>query len=342
MSRKLRILINGFGRIGRIITRINLEKDIFDLVAINDINGDVNNLLYLLKYDSTYGRLKARIETVDGMLFINNKKVKYYNNQCSKEIPLDSDNIDIIIDSSGQNIDTDTINYYSNKIKHYIVTNEPGNAKTIIMGVNEDKLVVNKDLYISSSICDSVAFVPIINQLLSEYGIVSGFLTTLHPWLGYQKLLDSSKIEELNDVDGYALGRAALSSVIPKSTSAIKASTKVLPEIRGKIESFSYRIPTATVSSAVLNVTLNNSIDVDKLNNLFINFTKKQKYQIMYLNHENLVSIDYSGFNYSSIIDMKWNKVLNNNNVQIVYWYDNEWGYCCRVVDLVDYITSKY
>ena len=342
MSKKLRILINGFGRIGRAITRINLEKDIFDLVAINDINGDVNNLLYLLKYDSTYGRLKARIKTVDGMLLLNNKKVKYYNNQSLKDIPLDSDNIDIIIDSSGQNVDTDTINYYSHKIKHYIVTNEPGNAKTIIMGVNEDKLVVNKDLYISSSICDSVAFVPIINQLLSEYEIVSGFLTTLHPWLGYQKLLDSSKIEELNDVDGYALGRAALSSVIPKSTSAVKASTRVLPEIRGKIESFSYRVPTATVSSAVLNVTLNKSIDIDKLNNLFINFTKKQKYQIMYLNYENLVSIDYSGFNYSSIIDIKWNKVLNNNNVQIVYWYDNEWGYCCRVLDLVDYITSKY
>ena len=112
MSRKLRILINGFGRIGRAITRINLEKNIFDLVAINDINGDVNNLLYLLKYDSTYGRLKARIETVDGMLFINNKKVKYYNNQSLKEIPLDSDNIDIIIDSSGQIVDTNTINYW--------------------------------------------------------------------------------------------------------------------------------------------------------------------------------------------------------------------------------------
>jgi len=342
MSKKLRILINGFGRIGRAITRINLEKDIFDLVAINDINNDVNNLSYLLKYDSTYGRLNGRINIVDGILILNNKKIKVYNYQSVKDVPLEVENIDIIIDSSGQYVDAETINYYSSKIKHYIVTNEPGNAKTIIMGVNEDKLVVNKDLYISSSICDSIAFVPIINQLLSEYRIVCGFLTTLHPWLGYQKLLDSSKIEGLNDVDGYALGRAALPSVIPKSTSAINASARVLPEIGGKIESLSYRVPTTTVSTAVLNVTLNKSIDIDKLNNLFINFTKKQKYQIMYLNYENLVSIDYSGFNYSSIIDIKWNKVLNNNNVQIVYWYDNEWGYCCRVLDLVDYITSKY
>ena len=126
MSRKLRILINGFGRIGRDITRINIEKDIFDLVAINDINGDLNNLLYLLKYDSIYGRLKARIETVDGMLFINNKKIKYYNNQSLKEISLDSDNIDIIIDSSGQNVDSDTINYYSNRIEDIDMCEECG------------------------------------------------------------------------------------------------------------------------------------------------------------------------------------------------------------------------
>ena len=340
----LKIAINGFGRIGRVLERVNLKQNLFKLVAINDINSDIHNLVYLLKYDTTYGKLEKDINVVSkNVIDIHGSQMNVFHCENIQEIPWYDMGIDLIIDASGVKENYKKITIYANKFKHYVATTDLGNkAKNIICGVNENTLNFKSDKYLAGSTCDAAALSPIIKVILSNYEISHGFLTTLHPWLSYQKLMDSSKISGMQDADAYGLGRSSLTSLIPKSTSAVSATNYITPGIINKIESFSYRVPTATVSSAVLNLTLTTDTTIEKLHQLFSSFEQNQLYKGMYLNKEHLVSIDYSGFDYSCIIDLRWTKIINNRNIQIVYWYDNEWSYCCRLADLIHFITSWY
>ncbi|MCI8376153.1 MAG: aldehyde dehydrogenase [Lachnospiraceae bacterium] len=341
--KKQRVLINGLGRIGRAILRINLQQDAFELVAVNDINPDNKNIAYLIKYDSTYGRLPNEIGSDDRNIYIDGKSVKVFHESAIKDV--DFTDIDVVIDASGIKANSKQIEEMesTSSVKKFIITNvDLKSAKNIIFGVNQDKIEESKVL--SSSICDVVSLGPVYSILKKNLGIQSGFLTTLHPWLSYQNLLDgpAKSWSQPGDVfSHYALGRSSVMSLIPKSTSAIRALSNVYPEAYDKISSFSYRTPNALVASAVLTVLVEKNTTKEEIIKLLEDEEAIQKYHIIQTTDEPLISLDYIQNDYSVIIDKRWIQVSNNNHLEIVYWYDNEWGYSSRIVDIVKYIGEK-
>ncbi len=343
--KKKRVLINGLGRIGRAILRINLQNDVFDLAAVNDINPENKNIAYLIKYDSTFGKLNNEITSDDDNIYIDNKAIRVYHKAEIKD--LDFSAIDIVIDSSGikKNIfQIEKIAEHSD-VDRFIITNiDSKKAKNVIFGVNHDILSDPKNKIISSSICDAVSLGPVYNVVMKKYGIESGFLNTLHPWLSYQNLLDgpAKSWSQPGDVySHYALGRASASSLIPKSTSAIKALSNVFPDAMKKVSSFSYRTPTALVSSAVLTVLLEKETTVKDVIDNLKEIESGQKYHIIQTTDEPLISLDYIQNDYSVIVDTRWIQIKNGNHLELVYWYDNEWGYSSRIVDIVGYEGKK-
>lgn len=344
--KKQRVLINGLGRIGRAILRINLQKDIFDLVAINDINPDNKNIAYLIKYDSTFGKLANEVESDAESIIIDGREIKV-SHECEIK-NIDFTDIDIVIDSSGIKKNTIQIEEMaeSSPVKRFIITNVGSRkAQDIIFGANEDLIFTSDNKIISSSICDAISLGPIYKTLEDNYGIDSGFLTTLHPWLSYQNLLDgpAKSWSQPGDVfSHYALGRSSVMTLIPKSTSAISALSDVFPEANDKVCSFSYRTPTALVSSAVLTVMLKNKASVEELISKFKSIEEKQKYNIIQTTDEPLISVDYVQNDYSVIVDTRWIKVNKDYHAEIVYWYDNEWGYSSRIVDIVKCLGERF
>lgn len=339
--KKLRVAINGFGRIGRILTRLNLKEELFDLVAVNDINEDIENLAYLLKFDSVYGKLHAQLEIIDNdTLKVGPNRIRVYHNKHIEQIPWYKNNIDIIIDSSG--VAKNYLRFSSDdekKFGHYILTSEDPNLNTVVCDINEDTVDIKSLKYLCASTCDAIALSPIIKAISTKYEIEYGTLMTLHPWLSYQKLTDSEQIKGFNKSDAYTLARAATSSLIPKATSAVSAVLKLLPKVTENIESFSYRVPTSCVSSAVINLRINEKIKQKEIESLLYQFQAHQKFKTLSLEYENTVSIDHLGTRYSSIIDTRWNKITEHN-IQLTFWYDNEMGYCSKLMDLIEHISS--
>lgn len=345
--KKIKVGINGFGRIGRAILRVNDLLDAFEVVVINDINPDTKNLAYLLQYDGTYGRFDKEVRNDDDSISFGDKKIEVYHSNSILDVPWDDHRVDVVIDSSGVNSNLDLIKFQNDTdVKHFIVTNAPDQSiKTIIFGVNENEFKPTEHKILSSSICDTIALAPILKLIEKTHEIQSGFLTTLHPWLAYQNLLDGPSISWSQPGDiysHYALGRSSINNLIPKSTSAILAADHVFPGLSKRIQSFSYRVPTSIVSSAVLILQLDKEIDVEELKRRFYDFEEQQKYHIIKNSMEPLTSTDYTGEDASVIIDHRWTTVENENMLRIIYWYDNEWGYSSRVVDLIRLISEHY
>lgn len=342
--KKLKVLINGLGRIGRAIVRINLEKDIFELTAVNDVNPDNKNLAYLLNYDCTYGKLTDPVTSDADNLHIDGRAVRVSHEAEINDV--DFTGIDVVIDSSGikKNIEQIEKMAAASTVRRFIITNvDSRKAQNIIFGVNEYELDDPNKKIISSSICDVISLGPIYHLLSKVFDIESGFLVTLHPWLSYQNLLDgpAKSWSQPGDVySHYALGRASTQNLIPKSTSAIRALSNVFPEAMDKIASFSYRTPTQIVSSAVLTLVLKQSTSKEELLQILKDEEDRQKYDIIETTDEPLISIDYVKNSYSSIIDTRWIQVKNGNHIELVYWYDNEWGYSSRIVDIINYLTG--
>ena len=344
-----RVGINGFGRIGRAILRNNLEKKYFDIVHINDINPDINNLAYLIKFDSTYGKLLNKVKVKKGKLIIDDNEIVMTNEKSISDVDWTRTSVDIVIDSSGVDINLSNASKLKRQgIKKYICTNSPAKEKvdkTIIMGVNEKTINLDNDFKIAASICDANAFVPVTSLLENNYGIEHGFLTTLHPWLGYQNLLDGPSVSysspgEIHD--HYALGRSSFGTLIPKTTSAINASCKVLESLNGKFLSFSYRVPTMIVGSGDASIKLRKKTSTAEVMELFNQAQRDQKYKIFYNNSKNLISSDFIGSDYSVVVDHRWLHVNEDNYIKVVMWYDNEWGYSARVIDLVNFLSEQY
>tara|TARA_Y200000002_G_scaffold373144_1_gene371811 strand:- start:7168 stop:8199 length:1032 start_codon:yes stop_codon:yes gene_type:complete len=341
-KKKKRVAINGFGRIGRAITKINVERNIFDLVMVNDINPDIDNLFYLLKYDSTYGVFNEDLKVIDSSIYINNKKIDFFSHSNIEDLNWNKHDIDIVIDSSG--VESNTLKckkiISEKKIKNAIITHSSDlSDKEIILGINsEDDL--EEYSCISSSICDANAAAHVLSWLDDEYGIINGSLTTLHPWLSYQNLIDGSSISQSNPGivwKDYALGRSSVNNIIPKKTTAMSAIERILPKLKNKIISFSYRIPTGIVASADIFLNLRDDISIKDLEIFLKEKTKHSN--LIYLNYESLTAKDYEKSQFSAIIDMQWLE-CNNKSVKLVLWYDNEWGYSSRAVDLVQLLSK--
>lgn len=341
-----RIGLVGFGRIGRSIFRINEENPRFDIVAINDINPETNNLAYLLQYDSTYGKFGQNVTSKDDFLHVNGKKVQVFHKHHIQDVPWKDLGVDIVIDASGIHDNVLAApKLIQTGIKKVIVTHSPKEVDTtIVFGANEGSYDPAKHHIISSSICDAVSVSPVLNLIDKEFGLKFGFLTTLHPWLSYQNLLDGPSLSWALPGElyyHYAIGRSSVGSMIPKPTSAIEATTKVLPHLDGLMRSMSFRIPTPVVGIANLYLTLNKQTDKESVIELFRNAERSQKHKIIHSNDEPLVSIDFTGSPYSATVDNRWIEVAGKEHLYLVLWYDNEWGYSNRVLDVVELAAEK-
>ncbi|MGD8567759.1 MAG: glyceraldehyde 3-phosphate dehydrogenase NAD-binding domain-containing protein [Gammaproteobacteria bacterium] len=342
LNKKLKIAINGFGRIGRAITKINAQHDYYDLVLINDINPHLDNLAYLFRYDSTYGRFNGKVESNEETLTINGKSAICTAHRRLQDVPWGKYHVDIVIDSSGvaSNV-VEAKRLVKDGVVSKVVVTHSGNGvdHEVVMGVNDDTLTSQHQV-VSNSICDANAIAHVLKWLDDKYGIEGGALTTLHPWLSYQNLVDGPSISQSNPGivwTDYALGRASVDSLIPKNTTAMSATEQVLPQLQGKILSFSYRIPTNIVASSDITLNLSKNVTEAELQEFLTTQCHNNPY--VKINTESLVSLDYEQEEASAILDMQWVKV-KGKTVKVVLWYDNEWGYSARVLDLVNKLST--
>jgi glyceraldehyde 3-phosphate dehydrogenase len=336
----MNIGINGFGRIGRAIFRLISKNKNLNVSVINDINPDIKNICYTLQYDSIHGKFKERVYSKNNVIIIGNKKIKYFSKKKINEVNWKKYNIDILIDASGILENVKILSKKKNICDYSIITHATYNQpkiKTLIFGINDENFNFKKHKIISSSICDTVAFSPIYKLIDENFKIINGNLTTLHPWLPFQNLLDGKSASWSVPGDTfsqYALGRSAVQNLIPKSTSAVNAAELVIPKIKNKLKSLSFRVPTNLVSGSVLNLNLKKKVSLKNIKNLFEEYEKKQKWNILKISYDPITSLDFIGEEFSLILDDRWTS-LNKQNLQIVFWYDNEVGYSSKVIDII-------
>lgn len=339
----IKIGINGFGRIGRAIFKINQKNKYFQIVCINDIDPNLENMLYLLKYDSTYGRYNKEVKFVNKNCFsIENQVIKYSSENYIENVNWNGAEIIICATGIKKNIEGAQNLINTGIIKKALITHSSSLVDhTIIMGVNENEYDENTHNLLSSSICDANAVAQALFNVDKNWGIKNCFFTTLHPWLSYQNLVDGS-IKSVSSPGHYwndfALGRSSTESMIPKLTTAAKAIIDVLPKFENKIDAISYRTPTAIVSSSDITITCETNLNAQEVKNYFLKLSENNRY--LYYNEESLISLDYKQTEYSAIIDGQWIKVLDNNVLKLIVWYDNEWGYSARAIDLARLISG--
>lgn len=344
----LRVGINGIGRIGKAILRSNFKKGSFKVVAVNDINPDIGNIAYQINYDTLYDTIDEKFKVDGDILHNSTNSIKVFHNPHIDEVDWKSCDVDIVIDATGilDNVLRGKSAIEKQNLKKVVVTHSPNEVDfTMVLGANEDQLDLSKHDVISSSICDATALGPVLKQIENNFGIKSGYITTLHPWLNYQTLQDgpSSSWSVPGEIyHHYAVGRSAIGNMIPKPTSALSATCKVVNNIsEEKIGSFSYRTPTAIVGSADITLNLSKSTSKEDVLKLFESIENNQELDIIHNNFEPLVSLDFKKSEFSAIVDHRWTDVIAGDVLKLVLWYDNEWGYSTRVVDQVDFIAKK-
>lgn len=332
----MNILLNGVGRIGKSIVRIINNDDTLNIVAINELNTNIKNIAYSINYDSTYGNLKNRFIVDNNYIKNSKQKILILNKSSLKDIDYKKLNIDIIIDASGAKVDIALLN--SLKVRNIFLTHPNSDANiNLILGVNDDIYDKTKHKIVSTSSCNATALLPLLKFIDDRYKIEMGDITTIHPLLNHQKVLDSSCLSSQNrEVDcNFEFGRGALQNIIPSATTTIKACSYVLKNINSDIlSSSSLRVPTSTVGAISISLYVKNSCEKKELIKLFEEYSKKQKYDILLNNYDPLVSSDFIKSTYTTIIDNRFTDVKQNKLIKLVLWYDNEYGYASKVVDI--------
>ncbi len=341
----MKIAIVGCGRIGRALFRLAARHPDFEVVAINDINPDPKNLAYLLGYDSEYGRLDEPIDVVDGGLLFRDAKIRVFCEQNIEQVPWGELEVDLVFDASGVHRNVLAApQVIAQGVKKVVITHSPLEVdRTLVLGANEDDYNPLTDQVISSSICDAVAVSPVLNLIDQQIGIESGFLTTLHPWLSYQNLLDGPAYSWATPGrvhDDYALGRASTRGLIPKPTSAVQAALKVLPRLENALQCMSFRIPTPIVGAANLYLQLRKDTDLQTVKRLFRTSEAQQKWPTLRVMNDPLISVDYLGMENSAIVDERWTSLAGKRHLYVVLWYDNEIGYASHALRLAEYVMS--
>jgi len=337
---RLKILINGIGRIGKSILKQLLEEDSFEVVAINDINPYINNIAYSINYDSTYGKLEDKFFIVENS-FLQNQKAKIKISHHKNIEDLDLRNIDIIIDASGQQVDVKALKNLP--LKAIFLTHPNSTADiNVILGANEEKLNPNIHKIISTSSCNATALLPALKLVDKKKQIVCGDIITIHPLLNHQRVLDGGFVGSASrEVDyNFEFGRSSVQNIIPNNTTTIKACSYVLEKFNNNlISSSSLRVPTNTVGA--INVTLftKQTSTKDEIINLFKEFEQNQKSPIVLNNFESLVSSDFKQEKYTTIIDHRYTNT-KQNMIKLLIWYDNEYGYASKVVEILKYYKN--
>jgi len=332
---KPRVAINGFGRIGRQVFHINLDKQYFDVVAINDLT-DPETLAHLLKYDSTYGELNHEVEAKEGAILVDGKEYKILSERDPAALPWKDLNIDIVIESTGVFTDRQGAGKHMEAGAKKVIVSAPGKEMdvTLVLGVNDADYNPAEHNIISNASCTTNCLAPVAKVLHEAFGIEKGLMTTIHSVTNDQRILDLPHKD-------LRRARSASQSMIPTTTGAAKAVGLVLPELNGKLNGLSIRIPTPTVSLVDLTVNVKNSTTVEEVNAKLKEASETSMKGILGYSELPLVSIDYKGNPLSSIVDALSTEVMEGNMIKVLAWYDNEWGYSSRVVDLVKMVGEK-
>lgn len=333
---KPKVAINGFGRIGRQIFRINLEKQYFDVVAINDL-GDAESLAHLLQYDSNYGTLKQEVSTNGENIVVDGKEYKCLTQRDPEQLPWQELGVDIVIEATGFFRTKEGAQKHITAGAKKVVISAPAKDEvdfTVVLGVNEGDYDAENHNIISNASCTTNCLAPVAKVLNDNFKIEKGLMTTIHSYTNDQKILDLPHSDMRR-------ARSAGQSMIPTTTGAAKAVSLVLPELQGKLNGMAIRVPTPTVSLVDLTVNVENATTKEEVNEKLKQAAAVSMKGVLGYSEKPLVSVDYKGNDLSSIVDSLATEVIGGNLVKVLSWYDNEWGYSSRVVDLVKMIGDK-
>lgn len=327
----IKIGINGFGRIGRMILRSAMEQNDFDIVAVNDLL-EINHLAYLLKYDSVHGRFLGSVEVDGDCLIVNNKRILITAEQNPEDIPWGRLNTDVVAECTGIFTSIEKANLHIKGGAKKVVISAPSpDAPMFVMGVNHET-IKSSDLIVSNASCTTNCLAPIAKVLNDNFGIKEGLMTTVHAATATQFVVDSPSKKD------FRAGRSSLINIIPASTGAAKAVGKVIPELHGKLTGMSFRVPTANVSVVDLTVKLSSKTSYDQIKSKMLSASKNELKDILGYTDEPVASQDFIGDARTSIFDANAGMELNDSFFKIISWYDNECGYSNKLLDLAKYI----
>ncbi len=333
----MKILLNGVGRIGKAILRLALEDEQIAIVAINEINPNQKSIAYSINYDSTYGTLHDKFVAKESVLKNSTTSIAILNHSSLSDV--DMREIDIVIDASGSSVDMDMLRGLD--VRYIFLTHPSRDVDiSIVLGANESDLDKNSHKIISTSSCNATALLPILKLIDDNYHIKCGDIVTIHPLLNHQRVLDSGCIGNTDrGVEcNLEFGRSATQNIIPSQTTTIEACSHILPQIDATvISSNSLRVPTPTVGAIAVTLFVEKSTTKDKLLKLCQGYEENQKYDILLNNDEALVSSDFQSQRYTTIIDHRFSEVIQDNMIKLLIWYDNEWGYASKVLDIVKF-----
>ena len=334
MSKK--IAINGFGRIGRNAFKLAFERSDIEIVAINDLT-DTKTLAYLLKHDSTYGNYHREVSFNENSIIVDGKEIRVFAEKDPVNLPWSQLEIDVVIEATGLFVDPAKARAHINAGAKKVVISAPAKgegAKFIVLGVNENTLT-REDEIISNASCTTNCIAPVMAVLEREFGIEKSMMTTVHSYTASQRLLDAPA-KDLREA------RSAAENIVPTTTGAAIATAKVIPALEGKFDGLSVRVPIPTVSLSDITAVLRRNVSIDEINEVFRRAAKQPFYQgILGVTDEPLVSSDFKGNSHSCVVDLALTNVVAGNLVKVVAWYDNEWGYSNRLIELTADVAAN-
>ncbi|MGI4816734.1 MAG: type I glyceraldehyde-3-phosphate dehydrogenase [Janthinobacterium lividum] len=330
----IKIAINGFGRIGRMIFRLAQKRTNIEVVAINDLLNP-QYIAYMLKYDSTHGLFKGSIQEKGNYLLVNNKKVYIFSEKEPKNIDWGSLNVDIVMESTGIFLTTESASQHIQAGAKKVILTGPSkdNTPMFVRGVNFSQY--NNQKIVSNASCTTNCLAPLAKVINDEFGIIEGLMTTVHATTATQKTVDGVSLKDWRG------GRSALQNIIPASTGAAQAVGKILPELNKKITGIAFRVPVANVSVVDFTVRLNKKASYQNVCSAIKLASKTYMKDVIGYTNEELVSSDFNGLDLTSIFDEKAGLALNENFIKLISWYDNEIGYSSKALDLAEWIASK-
>jgi len=334
----IKVGINGFGRIGRQIFKIGFGDPELEFIAVNDIT-DARTLAHLLKYDSVFREYEKDVRATDSEIIVDGKSLKVFSEKDPSKIPWDELGIDLVIEASGVFRSRDKAALHLRGSVKKVVITAPGKGEppdlTVVMGVNEKNYDPAKHHVISNASCTTNCFAPLVKVLHENFRIKKGVMTTVHSYTNDQRILDQPHRD-------LRRARAAALSIIPTTTGAAKAIELIFPELKGKLSAISLRVPTPDASIVDFACEVEKTTSVEEVNETFRKAASGELKGYLHYSEEPLVSTDYIGSPYSAIFDSLLTQVVDGTLVKVFAWYDNEWGYSARVVDLVKYIASRF
>jgi len=333
--KRIKVGLNGFGRIGRAVTRIAFERDTFEIVAINTRKTPSDMLAYLLQYDSVYRRFGKKVEAGTDYITVDGKKIPAMLTADISLIPWNDYGVDVVIDATGAfTKKEDLIKHIKGSVKKVLLTAPAKDDTThVVLGVNDETIDWKNEQVISNASCTTNCAAPMFKVLENEFGVEMGYLTTVHAYTATQSLVDESNKKPDRS-------RAAALNIGPSTTGAAKAVGKVIPALKGKLDGMSVRVPVPTVSFTDISAVMKKEVTAEEINAVFKKHAEGDMKGILGYETAPLVSSDFIGDTHSCIFDAGYTKVINGKLAKVFGWYDNEWGYSERIVDLVEKVSD--